>query len=110
MIGRPGRNISWSLSNAMMLPENVTPPMSPEMPVATSSVVVGACPVTSASAAPATSAEAPPPKPLSSATICGIAVIWIFRAPTAPIVPPTSMAAAIIAIASSGLRSMPASR
>ena len=41
----------------------------------------------------ATSAAAPPPTPLNSATICGIAVIFTVRAPTtpiaAPIAPPT---------------------
>ena len=35
--------------------------------------------------ASATSAAAPPPTPLNSATICGIAVIFTERAPTTPI-------------------------
>ena len=35
--------------------------------------------------ASAISAAAPPPTPLNSATICGIAVIFTRRAPTAPI-------------------------
>ncbi len=38
--------------------------------------------------ASATSAAAPPPTPLNSATICGIAVIFTRRAATAPNVPP----------------------
>ncbi len=45
--------------------------------------------------ASATSAAAPPPTPLNSATICGIAVIFTRRAATAPktapIAPPTIM-------------------
>ena len=38
------------------------------------------------------SAAAPPPTPLKSATICGIAVIRTFRAPTAPRPPPIAIA------------------
>jgi hypothetical protein len=37
------------------------------------------------------SAAAPPPTPLKSATICGIAVILTLRAPTAPRPPPISI-------------------
>ena len=40
-----------------------------------------------------TSAEAPPPKPLNSATISGIAVISTFCAATRPISEPTTMPA-----------------
>ena len=40
-------------------------------------------------------AAAPPPTPLNSATICGIAVILTLRAATAPNVPPTTMPTAI---------------
>jgi hypothetical protein len=36
-------------------------------------------------------AAAPPPTPLKSATICGIAVIFTRRAATAPKLPPTAM-------------------
>jgi hypothetical protein len=36
-------------------------------------------------------AAAPPPTPLNSATICGIAVIFTRRAATAPNTPPTTM-------------------
>ena len=42
-----------------------------------------------------TSAAAPPPTPLNSATICGIAVIFTFRAPTTPITEPIAIPAAI---------------
>src|SRR5438105_3098677 len=42
-------------------------------------------------AASETSAAAPPPTPLTSATICGIAVIFTLRAATAPKTPPTAM-------------------
>ena len=38
----------------------------------------------------ATRTDAPPPKPFSSATICGIAVILTARAEITPITPPTS--------------------
>ena len=43
-----------------------------------------------------TSAAAPPPTPLNSATICGIAVIFTLRAPTAPMTAPTAPPAAMI--------------
>src|SRR4051812_6145475 len=43
----------------------------------------------------ATSAAAPPPTPLNSATICGIAVIFTRRAPTAPNVLPIAAAITI---------------
>ena len=42
--------------------------------------------------ASATSAAAPPPTPLNSATICGIAVIFTRRAATAPNAPPIARA------------------
>ena len=47
------------------------------------------------SSASAISAAAPPPTPLNSATICGIAVIFTLRAATAPKPPPISIASAI---------------
>ena len=40
-------------------------------------------------------AAAPPPTPLKSATICGIAVIFTRRAPTAPSTPPSTIPTAI---------------
>jgi hypothetical protein len=45
------------------------------------------------SSAEATSAEAAPPKPLSRATICGIAVIWMRVASTTPRPAPTMIPA-----------------
>jgi hypothetical protein len=45
--------------------------------------------------APATSVEANPPKPLNSATSCGMAVIWIRTARVAPITPPITIPRAI---------------
>ena len=45
--------------------------------------------------AKAINATAPPPTPLNSATICGIAVIFTRRAPTAPMAAPIAMAIAI---------------
>ncbi len=98
-IGRPGSRNSWSLSNATRLPQNVTPPMRPESTVATVSCMVGASMpgrTASWSAAPATSTDAPPPKPLSSATICGMAVICTIRASMAPSTPPTTMPPAMM--------------
>ena len=49
-----------------------------------------------AKAAAATRTDAPPPKPFNSATICGMAVIWILRARTAPIAAPMINPATII--------------
>jgi hypothetical protein len=81
----------------MRLPENVRPPMS------TLSMIV-ACTFSGASmrrpakrrySSPATSADAPPPKPFSSATICGMAVILTVRAMVKPMVAPITMPARI---------------
>jgi hypothetical protein len=47
------------------------------------------------SSASATNAAAPPPTPLNSATICGIAVIFTRRAATAPKPPPIAIAITI---------------
>ena len=47
------------------------------------------------SSASETSAAAPPPTPLKSATICGIAVIFTRRAATAPKPPPITIPSAI---------------
>jgi hypothetical protein len=46
--------------------------------------------------APLTRREAAPPKPLSSATICGIAVIFTVRAIQSPIAVPTTIPAAMV--------------
>ena len=84
--------ISCSLPNAIIEPAKLTEPTTAEKRIETMIlvstwpgeadrvVVVGS----------ATSAAAPPPKPLKSATICGIAVIFTRCAPIAPPIPPTS--------------------
>ena len=85
----------WSLPKAMKLPENVTPPINtPAMMLISASkpaspVVPPA--VSRQNSAAATKADAPPPKPLNIPTICGIEVILMARAATAPIPEPTAM-------------------
>ena len=97
-IGRPGR-ISWSLPNAMFEPQKETEPMIAANRIGISCSSSGlprprarAC---SRYSTNAISATAPPPTPLNSATICGIAVIFTLRAagtPTAvPIATPTAI-------------------
>ena len=77
VIGLPDIN-SCSFANATRLPVSVTAPMI-RLSCMTTPVGVGmSVPASNArrnSAAP-TIIDAPPPKPLSSATICGIAVIF----------------------------------
>ena len=92
MIGRP-RISSCSFANAIIEPENEMLPMIAESTIdelmSTLSVPgSGACRWNSASEI---SAAAPPPTPLNSATICGMAVMRTLRAATAPNVPPTIM-------------------
>ena len=91
MIGRPGR-ISWSFPNAMFEPQKETDPTIAEKRIGIISSS-GMSPPACRNSAHATSATAPPPTPLNSATICGIAVIFTLRAagmPTAvPITTPT---------------------
>ncbi len=73
-----------------MLPAKLRLPMTAENAIAMTSFT-GAWPGRGASrwySAAATSAAAPPPTPLNSATICGIAVILTLRAPTTPITAP----------------------
>ena len=84
-IGRPGSTRPCSLSKATRLPQNVTPPMSPDRTVGIVIWSVGS--VASVRTAPATSTDAPPPKPLKIATISGIEVILTFKAKVAPIAP-----------------------
>ncbi len=89
---------SCSLPNAMRLPVSVTKPMS------TPSMIVSLMwPSTLMSPSEmrmnsdtAMTAEAPPPTPLKIATICGIAVILMVRASTAPMTAPMAMPTAII--------------
>ena len=85
MIGRPEIS-SWSFANATIEPANDTEPISAESTIATETSPCR-CPGSGArlwNSASETSAAAPPPTPLNSATICGIAVIFTLRAPTAP--------------------------
>ncbi len=82
MIGRPGM-ISWSFPNAMFEPQNETEPMIAEKRTGIISSS-GMSPPAWRNSAHATSATAPPPTPLNSATICGIAVIFTLRAAGMP--------------------------
>ncbi len=95
MIGRPPIS-SWSFAKATIDPENEIEPISAETMMRESmskwGVRLGRMLCSSASA---TSAAAPPPTPLNSATICGIAVIFTRRAATAPKPPPISIPSAI---------------
>ncbi len=96
MIGRPLIR-SWSFPNATSEPANEIEPTSAEktveIPLSTPTSPEWAhTPWNSISA---TSEAAPPPTPLNSATICGIAVILTFFAPTTPITDPIAMPAAI---------------
>ncbi len=95
-IGRPGSS-SCSLPNAIRLPEKLIDPIRAEKskaPMCSGST----CPGSGASrwnSAAAIRAAAPPPTPLKSATICGIAVIFTRRAEATPITLPTAIPAAI---------------
>ncbi len=85
VIGRPPIS-SCSFANAIIEPENEIEPISAE---STSEIEMSRCrsPESGASrwnSAHETRAAAPPPTPLNSATICGIAVIFTRRAATAP--------------------------
>ena len=96
MIGRPPIS-SCSFANAIIEPENEIEPISAER---TSEIEMSRCrsPESGASrwnSAHETSAAAPPPTPLNSATICGIAVIFTRRAATAPNAPPITIATII---------------
>ena len=84
---------SCSLPKAMRLPEKVTSPISvPSMMVtATSLGMPSAVSRSLTNSEAAMRADAPPPRPLKTATICGIAVILIVRARTPPTTAPTSM-------------------
>ncbi len=95
VIGRPLIS-SWSFANAIIEPANEIEPISPESAIAAAMSIFGRpgsgrmrC-----SSASAISAAAPPPTPLNSATICGIAVIFTLRAATAPKPPPISIPSA----------------
>ena len=92
-IGRPGR-ISWSFPNAMFEPQKET---DPTIAAKTSGMTtsVGRSPPELRNSAQAISATAPPPTPLNSATICGIAVIFTLRAAGTPTAVPMPMPSAI---------------
>src|SRR6266542_2332115 len=80
----------WGPTSAPMatrLPANDTAPISAESMIAIpmSALIRPGSGATSWKSASATSAAAPPPTPLKSATICGIAVIFTARAAYAPI-------------------------
>jgi hypothetical protein len=110
--GWPGMT-SWSLAQATMLPEKVTPPMMPDAIVAiitcvgldpepaiasitpTPSPSPPALEMYSWNTAPATNTEATPPKPLYRATSWGMPVIWIMMAAAAPMPPPMTTPAMI---------------
>jgi len=96
VIGRPPIS-SWSFANAIIEPANEIEPMSAEstMPAAMSTFGRPGSGRIRCSSASEMSAAAPPPTPLNSATICGIAVIFTLRAATAPKPPPTTMPSAI---------------
>ena len=96
-IGLPGM-ISCSLPNAMFEPQKETEPMIAANRIGiscSSSGLPPACCSDSRYSTNEISATAPPPTPLNSATICGIAVIFTLRAagtPTAvPITTPTAI-------------------
>jgi hypothetical protein len=82
MIGRPGMT-SCSFPNAMFEPQKETEPMIAAKRIGIS-CSRSRCPSAWRNSAHATSATAPPPTPLNSATICGIAVIFTFRAAGTP--------------------------
>ncbi len=107
-IGRPGRS-SCSFPKAIRLPEKLIEPIRAEKSIAP--MCSGrTCPTAGVSrwnSAAAMRAAAPPPTPLNSATICGIAVIFTVRAEATPITVPTATPAAISQYESiSGLRSV----
>ena len=74
----------------MMLPENESEPMSVAKSMVTAmNVVISRSGLRNSRLA--TNAAAPPPRPLNSATICGIAVILTEYAPIAPMTRPMSV-------------------
>ena len=87
-----------SLPNAIRLPEKVTAPISVLSTMVTPSPRPRDVPLppTRTNSAAATAADAAPPKPLKTATSCGMAVIWILRARTPPTTAPAMTAAATV--------------
>ncbi len=78
--------ISWSFPKAMFEPQNETEPMIAANRAGMSASSAGLPPAASDSrySTNEISATAPPPTPLNSATICGIAVIFTERAAGTP--------------------------
>ena len=84
VIGRPGM-ISWSLPKAMFEPQKEIEPMIAANSDRDRDVQrLGGRRRVSRNSTQAISATAPPPTPLNSATICGIAVIFTLRAAGMP--------------------------
>ncbi len=70
-----------SLAQAMKLPEKVTAPMRTDSTMVSDTVKrPGRAAAFARYSAAGHQREAPPPKPLNTATICGMAVIWTQRA------------------------------
>ena len=88
---------SCSFRNATFEPQNEIEPMIAANRIGISSSSSGLPPTSSASRYSTTliSATAPPPTPLNSATICGIAVIFTLRAAGIPTAVPTAIPTAI---------------
>ena len=88
---------SCSFRNATFEPQNEIEPMIAAKRIGISSSSSGLPPTSSASRYSTTliSATAPPPTPLNSATICGIAVIFTLRAAGIPTAVPTAIPTAI---------------
>ena len=89
-IGKRPLSDSWSLRNATIEPQNEIEPMIAANRIGIRASSSGLPPASSDSLYSTTeiSATAPPPTPLNSATICGIAVMWTLRAAGTPIAVP----------------------
>ena len=94
LIGRPGR-ISWSFPNAMFDPQNEIDPTIAANSDGISTFNANDPPNAWRYSIHAMIATAPPPTPLNSATICGIAVIRTVRAAGTPTAVPITSPRAI---------------
>ena len=89
---------SCSLPNAMLEPQNEIEPTIAAKRIGISCSSSGFPPVCSSASRYSTNeirATAPPPTPLNSATICGIAVIFTLRAAGTPTAVPIAIPTAI---------------
>jgi hypothetical protein len=95
-IGRPGTT-SCSFPKATRLPQKLTEPASAEKrtPTSASPASRSGSGARAWNSAAAIRAAAPPPTPLKSATICGMAVIRTMRAEATPTTVPIAIASAI---------------